>query len=573
MALVAGLSLGRYRLVERVATGGMGEVYRGFDVGWGGMERLVAVKLIAPTYAREPEFVRTFVDEARLSFVLCHSNIVQVRDIGQTDDTYFIAMEWVEGGDLGAILRRLRDRAGQPLPMRFAVLVAVDVARGLDYAHRMRDPSSGKPLHVVHRDISPSNLLVSFEGDVKITDFGIARSMLRSTPSLPGSLKGKIGYLSPEQARGEDVDLRTDVFALGAVLYEMLTGQNPFTHDVSEREALLRVQTGAFRPPRLAVPALPQGLEAIVLRAMTPLRDGRYASCAAMREDLETFARREGYALSPSDLGAFVRELLSASETGPTAQAESVKSNLSNSRPRITAPKPFDVALGESLAQLSNEGDDEAAVNVDGPTAPGKRPREGEPPRTVALHPVISKPISAPRPVEKPQPADSVETEQIPRSYSPRLILYIGAPLLLAGAVALGLSVVHREPEASGTVLPPVSAPAVAPHPVAVAAAPQPSPLKMHFLPERHADYILHVGARKPRPAETAKLSVDSDVPANVYVDGEFVQVTPLVALELSAGRHVVRAESASSGLRLIPREETLELKAGEQRHLNMDLK
>jgi eukaryotic-like serine/threonine-protein kinase len=571
MRLVAGSSLGRYRLVERVATGGMGEVYRGFDVGWGGMERLVAVKLIAPTYAREPEFVRTFVDEARLSFLLCHSNIVQVRDIGQTDQTYFIAMEWVEGGDLGAILRRLRDRAGQPLPMRFAVLVAVDVARGLDYAHRMRDPASGKALRVVHRDISPSNLLVSFEGDVKITDFGIARSMLRSTPSLPGSLKGKIGYLSPEQARGEDVDGRTDVFALGAVLYEMLTGQNPFTHDVSEREALARVQAGAFRPPRLAVPALPQGLEAIVLRAMATKRDDRYATCGVMREDLETFARREGYALSPSDLGAFVRDLLSASETGPTAQAESVKSNLSNSRPRITAPKPFDVALGESLAQLgAPEADDgPSEVNADGPTAPGKRPREGEGPRTVALHPVISKPISAPRPVEKAPPAESVETEQIPRSYSPRTILYIGVPLLLAAVVVAAMSLTRREPEALGTVLP---APAASPPPVAaVVGTPNPTPFKIHSTMEPH--YAMHASRPKPKPAETAKLSVDSDVPANVYVDGEFVQVTPLVALELSAGRHVIRAESSSSGLRLIPREETLVLKAGETQHLNMDLK
>ncbi len=315
MSPVPGLSLGRYRLVERVAVGGMGEVYRGVELGWGGMERPVAVKVVAPTYAADPDFVRTFVDEARLSYLLCHSNVVQVRDIGQHQskdgDTYFIAMEWVDGGDLGAILMRLRDRAGQPLPMRFAVLVAVDAARGLDYAHRLRD-TDGKPLKVVHRDVSPSNLLVSFEGDVKITDFGIARSQLKTSPSLPGALKGKIGYLSPEQARGEDLDHRADVFALGVVLYEMLTGANPFTHNVTEREALARVQMGAYQPPRLLLPALPLGLEAIVLRAMAPAREARYASCGAMREDLETFARREGYALSPSDLGGFVRELMNA---------------------------------------------------------------------------------------------------------------------------------------------------------------------------------------------------------------------------------------------------------------------
>ena len=279
------LSLGgRYRLVRRVATGGMGEVYRGVDVGWGGIERPVAVKVIAPNYAREPDFVRTFVDEARLSFLLVHANVVQVRDIGQVEQTWYIAMEWVEGGDLGAILRR----AGERIPLRFAVLVAIEAARGLDYAHRLRD-ASGRALHVVHRDISPSNLLLSLEGEVKISDFGIARSRLKSAPSMPGALKGKIGYLSPEQAHGDDVDARADVFALGAVLYEMLTGVNPFTHGATERQVLQRVQAGSFPPPRQVLPSLPEELETILLKAMgAGARGAPYVRAAA------SAARRSG---------------------------------------------------------------------------------------------------------------------------------------------------------------------------------------------------------------------------------------------------------------------------------------
>ena len=151
----------------------MGEVYRGVDVGYGGIERPVAVKLIAPALALDAALRRQFVDEAKLSYLLCHQNVIGVRDVGEIDGRFYIAMEWIDGADLGTILARLRTSAGQPLPLRFACLVAVEAARGLDYAHRARD-AAGVALHLVHRDISPSNLLVSFEGEVKVSDFGIA---------------------------------------------------------------------------------------------------------------------------------------------------------------------------------------------------------------------------------------------------------------------------------------------------------------------------------------------------------------------------------------------------------------
>jgi serine/threonine protein kinase len=552
MGAVAASTLGRYRLVERIATGGMGEVWRGVDTGWGGIERPVAVKVIAPIFAREPDFVRTFVDEARLSFLLCHSNVVTVRDIGQTDETWFIAMEWVEGGDLGAILKRMDKRAGQPLPMRFAVLVAVEAARGLDYAHRLRD-GSGQALNVVHRDISPSNLLVSFEGEVKVTDFGIARSRLKTTPSMPGAFKGKLGYLAPEQARGEDVDPRADLFALGAVLYEMLTGANPFTSNCTEREALGRVQTGSFQPPRLHNPAIPQGLEAIVLRAMAPDREKRYADCGAMREDLEALARREGYAMSPSDLGAFVRELLQM----PLVDAKAPTDPALGQKKRITSPKPFDIALGESLAQLNAPDPVEESLPEGGVTAPGKR-------STVAVgHPVIR--VSEPRPVAPPPRSLSAETEQIPRTWSPKTAWVAVGLVLLVVAVSVGVSLAQRRGN-HAEILPPVAASP----PPRVEAAPPPPPLKSEVVRER-----IVAEARAPRKlvAAPARLSVDSDVAADIYIDGKFVRATPLLGLELAPGSYVVRAESSASGLRLIPREEIVVLKAGESRQLRMELK
>jgi serine/threonine-protein kinase len=524
----------------------MGEVWRGVDVGWGGIERPVAVKVIAPIFAREPDFVRTFVDEARLSYLLCHSNVVNVRDIGLVDDSWFIAMEWVEGGDLGGILRKLKERAGQPLPMRFSVLVAVEAARGLDYAHRLRD-ASGEPLHVVHRDISPSNLLVSYEGEVKITDFGIARSRMKTTPSLPGALKGKIGYLAPEQARGQTVDQRADLFALGVVLYEMLTGANPFTHNVTEREAMAKVLSGAFQAPRTSVPAIPQGLEAIVLRAMARDPAARYATCGAMREDLETLARREGYALSAADLGAFVRELLTSPAVDLRATTDPALGRIS--KPRITSPKPFDVALGESLAQLSAKDELQTGAQT---TIPGKRI---DAPRTVSAHPVIEAPTETP----------SEETEQIPRSYSRRTL--VGALSLAVLAVGLMLWAPQGPKEAPAATAPL----AVAPPPVAVVPSSLPKVVERIVPPPepRHA----RPRAPEPKSEGPAHLSVDSDVAANLFVDGQFVHVTPLSDLPLEPGTHNVRAESSESGLRLIPREEIVVLKAGESRHLTMDLK
>ncbi|HEX6837961.1 MAG TPA: serine/threonine-protein kinase, partial [Polyangia bacterium] len=312
-----GPPLGRYKLAARIAQGGMGEVYRGVDVGFGGIERPVAVKLIAPALALDPGLKRQFVDEAKLSYLLCHQNVIGVRDVGEIDGRFYIAMEWVDGADLGTILARLKAAAGQPLPLRFACLVAVEAARGLDYAHRARD-AAGQPLHLVHRDISPSNLLVSFEGEIKVSDFGIARSRLREVTSMPGGLKGKIGYMAPEQARAEALDARADVFSLGAVLFEMLTGQNPFTYDSPrENDALERVRQARFPSVRTLLPSVPQGLEAVGMRAMAPERGERYQSCDKMREDLESFARRESYTLSPSDFGQFVRDLMEAPAPEP----------------------------------------------------------------------------------------------------------------------------------------------------------------------------------------------------------------------------------------------------------------
>ena len=577
----------------------MGEVYRGVDVGYGGIERPVAVKLIAPALALDPGLKRQFVDEAKLSYLLCHQNVIGVRDVGEIDGRFYIAMEWVDGADLGTILARLKAAAGQPLPLRFACLVAVEAARGLDYAHRARD-AAGQPLHLVHRDISPSNLLVSFEGEIKVSDFGIARSRLREVTSMPGGLKGKIGYMAPEQARAEPLDARADVFSLGAVLFEMLTAQNPFTWDTPrENEALERVRAARFPSVRTLAPSLPQGLEAIVMRAMAPERGERYQSCDKMREDLESFARRESYTLSPSDFGQFVRDLMEAPAPEPErAKSATPPKRLSGTR-AVAAPRAFNDALGGALASLGGDEAEQAALAATEAQPAVAAPR----PTVVAKVPVQAhKTIAAPAAEPARPPTDM--TDLIPRSAS-RLPLVVGAAVALVGAATGAVWYATRPPPAKpvAAVTPPpvVAAPVVAAPPPSQPPAPAPAvveappPSLSRTRHDKHHARATHAAATPapaaatttttatatqpspapspPPPSGPAHLTLTADVQADAYIDGQYIRPTPIVDYALPPGKHVIHLESAAPGLRLIPRDRTVDLKPGELKEVRMELK
>ena len=216
------IPFGKYFLLERVNVGGMAEVFRAKTTGVEGFERLVAVKRILPDIAEDEEFVTMFKDEAKIAVQLTHANIAQIFDLGRADGSFYIALEYIHGKDLRAIMNRVRQRADQ-LPVAFACYVIMKVCEGLDYAHSKHD-GAGQFLNLVHRDVSPQNLLVSYEGEVKIIDFGIAKAAGKAGKTQAGILKGKFGYMSPEQILGLEIDRRSDVFGVGICLYELLTG-------------------------------------------------------------------------------------------------------------------------------------------------------------------------------------------------------------------------------------------------------------------------------------------------------------------------------------------------------------
>ena len=283
---------GRYVLLDRIGAGGMAEVFRAVLPGAEGFKRMFVVKRILADLSRSASFIEMFVREARIGALLNHPNIVQVYDFGNVDGDYFLAMEYVRGRDVLAVMRRLREMK-RSFPVAIAAFIAHEVAGGLAYAHALTGPD-GQPLDIVHRDVSPSNIMCVRTDAVKLLDFGIARatgdSLVEPEDSGPGSFKGKLGYLPPERVRGETFDHRSDLYALGVVLWEMLACKRLF-RGANEAETLKNVLELRIAPPSSVNPEVPASLDAIVMRALERDPSRRYASGQEMAEDLEEVLR------------------------------------------------------------------------------------------------------------------------------------------------------------------------------------------------------------------------------------------------------------------------------------------
>ncbi len=388
---------GRYYLTQKIAMGGMAEIFRAKSVGAEGFEKVVVIKRILPHFCEDESFVTMFQDEARVAAHLNHANVVQIFDFDEVEGLYYIAMEYVEGQDLKRVLD-VGTKVGSPLSIAQAVYIMIEAGQGLDYAHKRE--VDGKPLNIIHRDISPHNMMVSYNGEVKIMDFGIAKAASRSTKTRVGTVKGKCAYMSPEQARGKPLDGRSDLFALGVCLWEMLSGKRLFVGD-SDFETLNNVL-------RAEVPSLtemnsevPPELDAIVLKSLAKDRDERHKDVADFVGEL----RRWFYTAVPDpsaiSLKGYMHELfddqISKLKADVAAEAEALKHMRTNSglrRPTTSSRQVAMAADDEATVALdtSNPGllspDGEATVALDAAAAIAMANRSGQ---TLAGQPAMKK--------------------------------------------------------------------------------------------------------------------------------------------------------------------------------------
>jgi len=297
-------TFGRFEILGRIAFGGMAEIFLGREAT-AGASRMLAIKRILPHVADDPAFVEMFLDEARLAIQLNHPHICHIYEFGELETSYFIAMEWIWGAPFGKIIRRARSRGG--LPAEFVAKAVAQVAEALHYAHRARD-SSGQPLGIVHRDVSPQNVMISYEGQVKLLDFGIAKAQSHTTKTQAGVVKGKFAYMSPQQCTGKPIDARADVFALGVVLYEALVGETLY-HRPTEYETMRAVIEDPVPSVRDKKPNIAVELDAIVQKALQKKPDDRFKSAADMQSALEEWLARTGKAVTTSKMADVMEKL------------------------------------------------------------------------------------------------------------------------------------------------------------------------------------------------------------------------------------------------------------------------
>jgi len=311
----AGATIGQYVLQRQLAVGGMAEIWLATTQGPAGFQKDVVIKRILPQFATDATFVEMFLDEARLAASLSHPHIVSIFNLGQDGDSYFIAMEYIEGYDLTRLLVRSKTR-GLSIPAHIAVRIVADACAGLDYAHNFVD-REGNRVGLVHRDISPHNLLISRNGVVKLVDFGVAKAASSVHKTQTGMVKGKLAYLSPEQIHAKVLDGRSDIFAMGIVLYELLTGERPFGGE-SELLAISAILNDPHQPMSRFRSDLPAGLDEIIVRALAKKAQDRFQSAAEMERGLEQWLKEQQQLVTQRDLADYLTELFSERQAAPT---------------------------------------------------------------------------------------------------------------------------------------------------------------------------------------------------------------------------------------------------------------
>lgn len=493
-------TLGKYTLVRKLATGGMAEVFLARAEGPGGFAKKCVVKRILPHFNDDPRFIEMFLGEARLAAELNHPNLVQIFDFGQADGQYFLAMEYIDGANLRVLNQATRRMQG-PMPFALAARMIQLAAEGLHFAHELRN-EQGEFLNLVHRDISPDNILVSRNGSVKVVDFGIAKASTQPHLTKSGMIKGKMAYMPPEQLARETLDRRADLFALGIVFYELVTGGMPFdaTSEVSIIQAIMSQKP--LEKPTAYRPDCPPDLEAIVEKCLEKDRTKRYASCVELQTDLDAFIRRSGESVG-------TREIAQLVETVFANEADATQAN---------AVVPSDSGLDA--------------------TSPAIKSAERQQP-----------PPSAPQPVSTGSGTGmsgtalrEIEASAPPRSRAPLFVALGIVGVLVAGAV--GWFVLRPDEVKPPVVIPPVAVVIEAAKDAGVA-------IVVAVDPEPDAgveEEVIDAGPVKPVAAKTGKLELRIRPYATIYLDDRKLGDTPLPPISVPVGKHKLRLVNPAFG-------------------------
>lgn len=520
------MQFGKYQLVCKLATGGMAELFLAKAAGPMGFEKTLVLKRILPQLADDPAFLEMFLNEARVVARLEHPNIVQIFDFGQAEGSWFLAMEYIDGPNLRILSKRAQAGGVELAPALCAKIVSL-ASEGLAFAHDALDPVTGEPLGLVHRDISPDNLLVSRQGAVKVVDFGVAKLAGQLHRTQTGVLKGKVAYMPPEQFRGEVLDRRADVYALGIVLYELLTGQRPFQAS-TEASIMRAVLFDPLVPLRTRRPELPEALGQILDRALAKEREERYPDCHALHEDLERFVLSMGESVGARQIAQLVTRVAGDSGLFITSGSQS--------EPRRSKPTGSNLPVVVPYATPTGS----KALN---PAPPGSTPPAEE--MTEELDVLVPTPPS----VAQQAPPAAVEP---PALSGRRWPVWAAAMVLSALVGAGGFVLLYPRPAPE----PPPSTPASTgvPQPVAMAAladtaeaqppaSTEPPPVVPVQAEPVQAELAAVEPVRPPKPAprRMGRLDIRVRPYATVVLDGKEIGQTPLAPLRLAAGPHTLR--------------------------------
>ena len=561
-------TIGRYQLLAHLASGGMAEIYLARQTGIGGFEKLVVVKKILPNLAREKVFVEMFLDEAVIAAQLNHPNVVQIYDLGQSGSDYYIAMEYLEGESLGHLTSE-GARVKKPLPPGLAAGIISQVCDGLAYAHAFED-EDGKPMGIVHRDISPHNIIVLFNGVVKVVDFGIAKAASKMHQTKVGTLKGKLAYMSPEQCMGSEVDARSDVFSLGVVLWELLTHRRLFKREVEPAmiRAIMDEPIAKVHEVRKDAPA---ALAAVADKALSKKPEDRYASAAEMKADLQAYLRQESEEAGAEQIAGYAHEVLGK-------RARTKKRLLEDIRKKgmkgvsLGALKP----KSDSMPSKSGSEADAATRIKDERDAPASSPwlmrivaffLAGIAVAAAALWLFSGSPPPEPAeekvavPAPPPPPEDPVEPAEVKPPAEALLSVRStpdGCSIELDGKMLEGLTPLIDHP-----VKPDFE------HQVVVLCKGhlldtrtiKGKPGEMLALAFAPAKEVVKPRVVKP-VARKGKLTIDTKPWTEVYLNQRKLGITPLLDIELPAGRHKLKIINKGRGIN-----ETLEVvvKAGKK--------